>query len=173
MKILIIEDEERLSEAVTQVLKKNQYLVDAVFDGEDGLDYALTGIYDIIILDIMLPKRDGIEILKELRKRNIKTPVIMLTAKGEIKDKILGLDSGADDYLTKPFVMGELLARLRALGRRPENLLETDGVSVGDVELNSDTMLLRHMQESVKLTAKEFQVIYSGIRGQEYRRWNT
>lgn len=164
MKVLIIEDEKRLSEAVAQVLKKNQYSVDTVFDGEDGLDYALTGIYDIIILDIMLPGQDGISILKELRKSNLKTPVILLTAKGEIEDKISGLDSGADDYLTKPFVMGELLARLRALGRRPENLLANGRLSAGGVELCPDTMLLSHMRDSVKLTAKEFQVIELLIR---------
>ena len=111
-----------------------------------------------------MPGQDGISILKELRKSNLKTPVILLTAKGEIEDKISGLDSGADDYLTKPFVMGELLARLRALGRRPENLLANGRLSAGGVELCPDTMLLSHMRDSVKLTAKEFQVIELLIR---------
>ena len=118
MKLLLVEDEKQLSEALQQILIKNKYSVDAVYNGDEGLDYALTGVYDVIILDIMLPKLNGIEILKMIRKRKISTPVILLTAKGSVEDRILGLDSGADDYLPKPFSPDELLARLRALTRR-------------------------------------------------------
>lgn len=159
MKLLMIEDEKRLSEAVAQVLKANHYLIDLVFDGEYGLECALTGVYDIIILDIMLPKLDGISMLRKLRKSGIGTPVIMLTAKGEIEDKILGLDSGADDYLAKPFSTEELLARLRALGRRKENLLLDGILTSGDVELHPGTLCLQCGVNSVKLTAKEYQVM--------------
>lgn len=159
MKVLMVEDEKRLSEAVAQILQKNRYFVDLVFDGEDGLNYALTGTYDIIILDIMLPKQDGISILRELRNNRVQTPVILLTAKGEIEDKILGLDSGADDYLAKPFAMGELLARLRALGRRQESILPDNGLSMGNVALQPATMLLSSVQDSVTLTAKEYQIM--------------
>ena len=118
MRILVVEDEIRLCEALVHLLRKQNYTVDSDNDGESGLDDALSGIYDVIILDVMLPKLDGISILKELRRENVNVPVIMLTAKGEISDKVTGLDAGADDYLTKPFNTEELLARVRALGRR-------------------------------------------------------
>ena len=118
MQILVVEDEVSLADAIVAILKKEQYFADAVYDGKDGLDYALSGIYDLILLDIMLPKMNGIEVLKELRKQGISTPVMLLTAKSEVDDKIRGLDTGADDYLTKPFNKGELLARIRALTRR-------------------------------------------------------
>ena len=132
MRLLLVEDEKQLSEALQQILIRNKYSVDAVYNGDEGLDYALTGVYDVIILDIMLPKLNGIEILKMIRKRKISTPVILLTAKGSVEDRILGLDSGADDYLPKPFSPDELLARLRALTRRNgdfinENILEYGG----------------------------------------------
>ena len=118
MRILVVEDELHLSEALSHILKKNNYTVDVANDGETGLDNALSGIYDVIVLDIMLPKMDGITVLKTLRSEGFDTPVILLTAKNEISDKVLGLDSGADDYLAKPFNTEELLARIRALGRR-------------------------------------------------------
>ena len=118
MRILVVEDELHLSEALSHILKKNNYTVDVANDGETGLDDALSGIYDVIVLDIMLPKTDGITVLKTLRSEGFDTPVILLTAKNEIPDKVLGLDSGADDYLAKPFNTEELLARIRALGRR-------------------------------------------------------
>lgn len=159
MKILMIEDEKRLCEAMERILKANNYLLDIATDGEYGLECALSDTYDIIILDIMLPKMDGISVLKKLRKNRISTPVILLTAKGETEDKILGLDSGADDYLSKPFSTEELLARLRALGRRKENLI-SDGVHmVGDVELFPNTLYMRCASHSLKLTAKEYQVM--------------
>ena len=118
MRLLLAEDEQDLSKALCAILKHNNYSVDAVYDGQDALDYGLSENYDGIILDIMMPKKNGIEVLTELRKSGVDTPVLILTAKGEVDDKILGLDSGADDYLTKPFAMGELLARIRALTRR-------------------------------------------------------
>jgi len=159
VKILMIEDERRLSEAIGRVLKANNYLVDLAFDGEYGLECASSGTYDMIVLDIMLPKLDGISVLKALRKSRVTTPVIMLTAKGETDDKILGLDSGADDYLTKPFSTEELLARLRALGRRKENLMFEGILSVGNVELQPNTLCMSCVSKSVKLTAKEYQVM--------------
>lgn len=159
MKILIVEDEKRMSEAVAHILRKNNYLVDLAGDGEYGLACALSGTYDIIILDIMLPGIDGISILKELRKSRITTPVIMLTAKGETEDKILGLDSGADDYLTKPFETEELMARLRALSRRKGDIQPGGIVTAGDVELHQETLCMRCASAFVKLTAKEYQVM--------------
>ena len=111
MKILVIEDEEAIADALIHMLIKNKYLADACYDGESGLDNALTGIYDLIILDIMLPKINGLDVLKQIRNQHINCPVILLTAKDEISDKVTGLDYGADDYITKPFAIDELLAR--------------------------------------------------------------
>lgn len=160
MKLLLVEDEKQLSEALVQILSKNKYNVDAVYDGEDALDYALTGIYDAIVLDIMIPKKSGIEVLKELRKADIKTPIIMLTAKSQIEDRVRGLDLGADDYLTKPFATEELLARLRAITRRKDNDLIKDNIlEFGDVRLNIDTYDLEVNGQSIRLTAKEFDII--------------
>lgn len=159
MKILMVEDEKRLAEAIAQILRENHYLVDLARDGEYGLDCALTGIYDIIILDIMLPKKDGISILREMRQKRIETPVIMLTAKGETADKVIGLDSGADDYLVKPFPTEELLARLRALSRRKGEFIQDGIVQISDVELNPNTLYMSSRADSVKLSAKEFQLM--------------
>ena len=139
MKLLLVEDEKQLSEALQQILIKNKYTVDAVYNGDEGLDYALTGVYDVIILDIMLPKLNGIEILKMIRKRKISTPVILLTAKGSVEDRILGLDSGADDYLPKPFSPDELLARLRALTRRNGDFINENILEFSDIKLNLST----------------------------------
>lgn len=155
----MVEDEIMIAEGVAAVLKKNNYTVDLAIDGEEGLDCALTGIYDIIILDIMLPKMDGISVLKELRKNNINTPIILLTAKGDIEDKIHGLDSGADDYLAKPFNTNELLARLRALGRRKGEVISEEGLSFGDLTLNTNTLLVQCGVAEVKLTLKEAQLL--------------
>lgn len=160
MRLLMVEDEKYMAEAVAQVLKKNNYTVDLAYNGEDGLDCGLSGIYDIIILDIMLPKMDGISILKELRKNGIETPVILLTARGEIEDKVRGLDSGADDYLAKPFHTDELLARLRALGRRKAESLINDGIlSYGDIKLNPHTLQLECGSKEAVLTLKESQLL--------------
>lgn len=159
MKILYIEDEKRAAEAVAEILRKQNYNVDMAFDGEEGKDFALTGLYNVIILDIMLPKLDGISVLKEIRKADILSPVILLTAKGETTDKVLGLDSGADDYLPKPFQMDELLARLRALGRRRGELLQDNLLRFGDIELNPQSLDLFCHGETYCLTFKEAQLL--------------
>ncbi len=158
MRLLLAEDEKDLSKALCAVLKHNNYSVDPVFNGQDALDYGLCENYDAIILDIMMPKKNGLEVLSELRKQGIDTPVIILTAKSETEDKILGLDTGADDYLTKPFSMGELLARIRALTRRKSefspNLLTT-----GNLSLNRETFELSVGENSIRLGNKEFQMV--------------
>lgn len=159
MKLLLIEDELQLSDALSQLLHKNKYSVDAVYDGEDGLNYGLTGIYDLIILDIMLPKLNGVEVLKELRKNNISTPVLLLTAKGEVTDRVTGLDAGADDYLVKPFDGSELLARLRALSRRKTEIINDNALSFGDLTLNLSNYDLSTSSESIRLTLKEFDIL--------------
>ena len=159
MRILVVEDEIRLAEALVQILTKNKYIADSVYNGEDGLDYALTGIYDLIILDIMLPKMNGLEILKNLRKAHIQTPIILLTAKDEVADKVTGLDYGADDYLTKPFVTDELLARIRALTRRRGELICDDILNFCDLQLNLSTYELTCGTKSIKLGLKEFRIL--------------
>ncbi len=159
MRILIVEDELHLAEALTQILKKNNYTVDAVNDGESGLDNALSNIYDLILLDIMLPKMDGISVLKKLRKEGISTPVILLTAKGEISDKVVGLDSGADDYLAKPFATEELLARIRAMSRRKGEVLPDNTLKFGDIELNTANLKLSKGSKEVKLILKESELL--------------
>lgn len=158
MRILIVEDEVSLADAITAILKKEQYFVDAVYDGRDGLDYALSGIYDLILLDIMLPKMNGLDVLKTLRDNGISTPVMLLTARTEVNDKIKGLDCGADDYLTKPFNKGELLARIRALTRR-KGEIPTNEMKFGDITLNQSTYELSNGNLSVKLGAKEFKIM--------------
>jgi len=164
MKILYVEDEKAIAEAVEQVLKDNKYNVDLAFDGEYGLDCGLSNIYDIIILDIMLPKMDGIKVLKELRRSNIKTPILLLTARGQIEDKVQGLDSGADDYLAKPFHMDELLARLRALGRRQAELANDGLMRHGDIALNPYTHIVSCTDQELQLTPKEAQILELLIR---------
>ncbi|MGL5379917.1 response regulator transcription factor [Clostridium sp.] len=159
MKLLFVEDEIQLSEALTEILIKNKYSVDAVYDGEDGLNYGLTDIYDVIILDIMLPKLNGLEILTKLRKNNISTPVILLTAKSQIEDRVSGLDAGADDYLVKPFAPDELLARLRALTRRKIDVINNNLLKFGDVTLNIKSYDLETASDSIRLTSKEFEII--------------
>ena len=159
MKLLLVEDEKQLSEALQQILIKNKYTVDAVYNGDEGLDYALTGVYDVIILDIMLPKLNGIEILKMIRKRKISTPVILLTAKGSVEDRILGLDSGADDYLPKPFSPDELLARLRALTRRNGDFINETILEFSDIKLNLSTYDMEVNDNSITLTQKEFEIL--------------
>lgn len=159
MRILLVEDEKPLAEAISQILKRNNYTVDMVHDGEEGLDYGLSDIYDLILLDIMLPKMNGINVLKQLRKSGIKTTVLMLTAKGQIEDKVLGLDSGADDYLAKPFATEELLARIRALSRRKSDILAEDVLSYGDVQLNTTTLTLSKDSKEIKLTLRESELM--------------
>ncbi|OGO77921.1 MAG: DNA-binding response regulator [Clostridiales bacterium GWB2_37_7] len=159
MRILLVEDELHLAEALTQILIKNNFTVDSVYDGEAGLDNALSNIYDLIILDIMLPKLDGISILRNIRKEGIATAVILLTARGEISDKVIGLDSGADDYLAKPFATEELLARIRALSRRKGEVLPDNTLKFGDIELNPAILKLSKEARDVKLILKESELL--------------
>lgn len=159
MRILIVEDEKNLREALLALLEKSGYMADAVEDGISGLDHGLSGLYDAILLDIMLPRLNGLEVLKSLRAQRIAVPVLLLTARSEIEDKIHGLDMGADDYLTKPFDAGELLARLRALLRRKGELIEPEGASYGDLLLKSDSRTLFCGERSVKLGQKEYQLM--------------
>ena len=156
---LLLEDEKQLSEALQQILIRNKYSVDAVYNGDEGLDYSLTGVYDVIILDIMLPKLNGLEILKMIRRRKISTPVILLTAKDSVEDKILGLDSGADDYLPKPFSPDELLARLRALTRRNGDFINENILEFSDIRLNLSTYDMGVNDNSITLTQKEFEIL--------------
>lgn len=142
MRILIVEDERRLAEALGQIMAEQRYQADVVFDGADGLDYALTGQYDAIVLDVMLPKVDGFEVARRLRCAHVSTPILMLTARDEIPDKIAGLDHGADDYMTKPFDIGELLARVRALTRRQGEVIG-EQLAAGDLVLDTPTRSLR------------------------------
>lgn len=159
MRILIVEDEVRLAEALVQIFIKEKYSADACYDGVSGLDNALTGIYDVIVLDIMLPKMNGLEVLRTLRANKIKTPVILLTAKDEVSDKVTGLDIGADDYLTKPFYTEELLARIRSLGRRNSDVICDNILSFDDISLNISTYELMCGEKSVKLGLKEFNIM--------------
>ena len=164
MRILMIEDEKYIAEAIAQVLKQNHYAVDLAYDGEYGLDCAFSNIYDIIILDIMLPKKDGLKVLKEMRQGGVKTPTILLTTKGQIEDKVYGLDCGADDYLPKPFHADELLARLRALGRRQPELNNEGILLFGDVQFNPHTLLLTCETCEASLSIKEAQLLELLIR---------
>lgn len=158
MKILLVDDERQLTLALSAILKQQKYSVDCAYDGEEGLDLALSGIYDLIILDIMMPKIDGISVLKEIRRNKLDVPVLMLTAKSEISDKITGLNFGADDYLTKPFNTEELLARVRALLRRKEKFTG-DVLSFGDIRLDRDTFELSCEDKKITLGKKEFQIL--------------
>ena len=158
MRILIVEDEVRLAEALGQIMKEGKYSVDVVHDGETGYDCAMSGIYDVIVLDVMLPKLSGFDVVRQMRQNKNQTPVILLTAKDEINDKVTGLDCGADDYLTKPFSPDELLARIRALSRRQGGIV-MDELSFADVKLNLSTYMLQCGYKSVHLGLKEFEVM--------------
>lgn len=158
MKLLLAEDEIAMSEAVTDILTYHKYSVDAVYNGADALDYALASQYDGVILDIMMPKMDGIEVLKRLRAAGCTVPVLLLTAKAEVDDRIRGLDAGADDYLPKPFAMGELLARVRAMLRRRENFTP-DVVRVGNIALDQRRGLIACGDETQPLSALEYRLM--------------
>lgn len=164
MRVLLVEDEVRLAEALQQLLTKNKYTVDVANDGLTGLDNASSGIYDVIVLDIMLPKLDGLELLRRLRQGGVRTHVILLTAKDEVSDKVAGLDVGADDYLTKPFSTEELLARLRAQGRRREESFVADYLTYGDLTLHLSDYILSHSSgqsagRQISLGLKEFGIL--------------
>lgn len=158
MQILIVEDERALSDAIAQLLKDQHYEVDCVYDGRSGLDYARNGQYDLIILDVMLPQMDGFDVVKTLRREKISTPVLILTAREATQDKITGLDCGADDYMTKPFVYEELFARVRALTRRVGEVMY-EALSFGDLTLDLEKAELRCSEKVVHLGYKEFAIM--------------
>ena len=159
MKLLLVEDSLQLNKALTTVLKRNSFVVDSAFDGEEALLFIDQYKYDIIILDIMLPKVNGLEVLKIARSKKINTPIIMLTAKSTTEDKIVGLDLGADDYLPKPFNVDELLARIRALLRRKPAYDEVEILSFGALELDINTLMLSTTEDKVPLMNKEMQIM--------------
>ncbi|MCM1132447.1 MAG: response regulator transcription factor [Ruminococcus flavefaciens] len=159
MKILIVEDEIQLADALSELLRRNMYSVDMFNDGISGLDNALTGVYDCIILDIMLPGMNGLDVLRNLRREKISTPVLLLTARSEIDDKINGLDCGADDYLTKPFVTGELLARVRALTRRKGELVDENRFEYNGLALHKNTCSISCKGNDMKLSLKEYYIM--------------
>lgn len=160
MKLLLVEDETRMAQALIELLRQEHYEVDHCADGNSGMDAIETNVYDVIVLDVMLPGKNGVEVAGEARRRGIRTPILMLTAKGGVEDKVAGLDSGADDYLTKPFMTEELLARLRALVRR--NIQSADGtLSFGDIMLDVNTFMLHGTEtgQSVRLSEKEYKIL--------------
>ncbi len=158
MRVLIVEDEIRLAEALGEIMKSQRYTADIVNDGEDGFDYAMSDIYDVIVMDVMLPKMNGFDIVRKMRGEKNQTPVIMLTAKDDTSDKIKGLDCGADDYLTKPFVPGELLARIRAISRRQGEVV-MDELKVEDITLSLSNYTLSCDGRSINIGPKEFDIL--------------
>jgi len=158
VRVLLVEDEKRMAQALCEILRQEKYDVDHCADGLEGLAAIEAGAYDLVVLDVMLPHKDGFSIAREARAKGIRTPILMLTAKSELDDTVTGLDCGADDYLTKPFRTRELLARLRALGRR--SLRSADGaLAFGDIELNRGASLLVCGENSVRLSEKEFRIL--------------
>ena len=159
MRVLIVEDEVRLADTLRDLLELNGYTADVCHDGEAGLDNALSGIYDVVLLDVMLPKLDGFSVLRRLRSEKSAVPVLMLTARSETSDKVTGLDSGADYYLTKPFDPKELLACVRALTRRQPELRESDRLTCGDLRLEQSSFTLYCGERSVRLSRKEYDML--------------
>ena len=158
MRLLIVEDERAMAEGLCALLERQGYAADPALDGDSGLDCAMSGLYDLIVLDIMLPKMDGLEVLTRLRNARVETPVLMLTARSSVEDRIRGLDHGADDYLTKPFDTGDFLARVRALTRRKDVPLEEE-LAFGDIRLDRRRLELCRGEERLRLGPKEFQVM--------------
>lgn len=158
MKVLIVEDEVRLADALGQIMKEQHYQADIVYNGTDGLSCGLSGEYDVIVLDVMLPGENGFQVVKKLRESRIQTPVLLLTARDDIQDKVTGLDRGADDYMTKPFIPEELLARIRALSRRQGEVI-VEEMKFGDLTLNLSANDLCCGTKSIHLGYKEFEVL--------------
>lgn len=158
MKVLIVEDEVRLADALGQIMKEQHYQADIVYNGIDGLSCGLSGEYDVIVLDVMLPGENGFQVVKKLREARIQTPVLMLTARDDIQDKVTGLDRGADDYMTKPFIPEELLARIRALSRRQGEVI-VEEMKFGDLTLTLSANDLCCGTKSIHLGYKEFEVL--------------
>lgn len=158
MRLLIAEDDRDIAKALTALFEHNNYSVDAVYNGSDGYDYAVTGGYDGMILDIMMPGMDGLEVLRALRNEGVRTPILLLTARGDVEDRVSGLDAGADDYLPKPFAASELLARVRAMLRRRENY-QDDILEFMGLTLNLSTFELGFQSSSIRLVSREFQML--------------
>jgi two-component system, OmpR family, response regulator len=165
MRVLVVEDEHRIAATIKKGLEQEKYVVDVAFTGTDGFDLGATEDYDLILLDVLLPQMNGVTVCNELRKKGIHTPILMLTAKGQIQDKVLGLDAGADDYLTKPFSFEELLARMRALIRRPKQTVESILV-VRDLTLNTKTYEVARSGKTITLSNKEFSLLEFLMRHQ-------
>lgn len=158
MRILVVEDEHKIANSIKKGLEQESYAVDTAYTGNDGYDLASSENYDLLILDVMLPEISGIEITKKLREENIHTPILMLTARGQLSDKVEGLNSGADDYLTKPFAFEELLARVKAISRRPKNS-KGSTYTVSDLSLNTLTYEVRRGEKKINLSSKEFSLL--------------
>ncbi|HSX39038.1 MAG TPA: response regulator transcription factor, partial [Candidatus Saccharimonadales bacterium] len=166
MRILVVEDEHKIANSIKKGLEQEHYAVDVAYNGNDGYDLASEEEYDLIILDLMLPGKNGIDICRDLRKNSIHIPVLILTARGQVQDKVAGLDSGADDYLTKPFSFEELLARVRALVRRPKQTLNSE-LKVDDLTLDSKSFEVKRDSTDVKLSSKEFALLEYLMRNAE------
>lgn len=158
MRILIIEDEHKIAQSIKKGLEQESYAIDLAFDAESGLDLALSGDFDLIILDRLLPGMDGIEICKKVREAKVHTPILMLTAKGQTADRVEGLDAGADDYLIKPFAFEELLARIRALRRRPADTTPTV-LQVDDLSLDTNSFMVKRGSTEIRLSSKEYALL--------------
>lgn len=158
MRILVVEDERRIAAFIERGLQEEHYAVDVAYDGEEALDWAAVVEYDLILLDILLPKRDGIQVCRELRDQGSKVPILMLTARDAVEDRVRGLDSGADDYLVKPFAFQELLARIRALLRR-QSEVKTTQIQVGDLVLDTVTLRATRAGQVIELTAREYALL--------------
>jgi DNA-binding response OmpR family regulator len=158
MRILVVEDEHRIASAIKKGLEQERFAVDLAFDGQAGYDLASTEEFDLIVLDLMLPRLDGLSICKKLRQEGKHTPILILTAKGQIQDKVTGLDSGADDYLTKPFSFEELIARIRALSRRPKTTLSSN-LTVSDLTLDVRNFEAKRQGKNIRLSGKEFSLL--------------
>lgn len=163
MKILIVEDEHLIATSIKKGLEQEHYVVDITFDGITGFDLASSGDYDLILLDLMLPGMDGLALCHQLRSQNCHTPVLMLTAKSQLDDKIKGLNCGADDYLTKPFAFEELLARIRALSRRPQTTTGTV-LSMGDLTLDTVNFIVKRGDKEINLSSKEYSLLECFLR---------
>lgn len=158
MKLLVIEDEHKIANSIKKGLEQEAMTVDVAYDGEEGFDLASEGKYDLIVLDLMLPKMDGVEVCKKLRSQQVQTPILMLTAMGQLDDKVKGLNSGGDDYLVKPFAFAELLARVRALGRRPTGQIKMV-LKVADLELDTVKFEVKRDGKQIGLSRKEFALL--------------
>lgn len=166
MRILIVEDEEKIAQSIKKGLEQESYAVDIAKDGKEGYDLAHSEEYDLILLDVLLPHMDGVAVCKKLRSDHIHTPILMLTAKGQLSDKVTGLDSGADDYVTKPFEFEELLARIRALIRRPQHSIGSL-LAISDLSMDTNTFEVRRNEKEIHLSSKEYALLEFLLRNKE------